>query len=130
VPSEDGDNWTVRTIASTRLLDVAEPCLGPHHFSYWDLEGAADAAEEAQKRQSEGIALYSSFSPRPQPFAVVVTGSRIDSPLARASLDGAPPKVPHFPAFLSHDVLKSKEEYQAKMFPRFRDAEPRTVDVF
>jgi hypothetical protein len=117
VPSEDGDNWTVKTIASTRLLDVAEPCLGPHHFSYWDFEGAADAAEEAEKRQSEGTALSSSssFSPRPQPFAVDVTGSRIDGPLARASSDGAPPKVPHFPAFLAHYVLKSKEEYQSKM---------------
>jgi len=87
----------VKTIAPTRLLDVAEPCLGPHHFSYWDFEGAADAAEEAEKRQSEGIALSSSsFSPRPQPFAVDVTGSRIDGPLARASPDGAHPKVPHF----------------------------------
>ena len=117
VPSEDGDNWAVKTIASTRLLDVAEPCLGPHHFSYWDFEGAADAAEEAEKRQREGIALSSSssFSPRPQPFAVDVTGSRIDGPLTRASPDGAPPKVPHFPAFLAHYVLKSKEEYQSKM---------------
>ena len=118
VPAKYVGNSHVKTIASTRLLDVAEPCLGPHHFSYWDFEGAADEAEEAEKRQREGIALYSSssFSPRPQPFAVDVTGSRIDGPLARASPDGEPPKVPDFPAFLAHYFLKSKEEYQAKVF--------------
>jgi hypothetical protein len=43
----------VKTIARTKFLDVAEPCLGPHHFSFWDLSGAVDALEREEEQEGE-----------------------------------------------------------------------------
>jgi len=124
LPRDNGNNRHVKTVAATRMLDVAEPCLGAHHFAYWDFEGAvADAAAAASAAASAADASASSSSPsspsparrRPQPFAVDVEGARIDGPYSRVAPGDPPPRVPHAPAFLAHYVLKSKEEYEAKM---------------
>ena len=142
LPRDNGNNRHIKTIAATRMLDIAEPCLGAHHFAYWDFEGAVEAAEAAaavaageEKKGGGGggvvvaeaaadasanaSAVSSSSSPsfarRPQPFAVDVEGARIDGPYSRVPPGESPPRVPHAPAFLAHYVLKSKEEYKGKV---------------
>jgi len=123
LPRDNGNNRHIKTVAATRMLDVAEPCLGAHHFAYWDFEGAV-AAEEEESDDDGVVAASASASdtissrpspPPPQPFAVDVQGDRIDGPYSRVAPGERAPKVPHAPAFLAHFVLKSKEEYAAKM---------------
>lgn len=52
--ANESENAHVKTIARTALLDVAEPCLGPHHFSFWDLKGAVDKLERQEIEMEEG----------------------------------------------------------------------------
>lgn len=53
LPRDNGNNRHIKTVASTRMLDISEPCLGAHHFAYWDFEGAV-AAEEEKRTKEEG----------------------------------------------------------------------------
>ena len=125
------ENAHVKTIARTDYLDVAEPCLGPHHFSFWDLGAAVD---ELEKRQVEGeedddaeeeggeaekeesLPWWASttdlvLSPS-APYPVDVRGRRLDGPVA-ADFESATP--PFSPAFLAHYAIKSREDYRKKM---------------
>lgn len=138
--SHEMESAHVKTIARTALLDVAEPCLGPHHFSFWDLKGAVDELErqeeepemeeeeekellQPEEEEQEEVRGEEGASKKKQreislalsasaPYPVDVCGKRLDGPVA---IDFETAKPPFAPAFLAHYAIKSREDYSKKM---------------
>jgi hypothetical protein len=129
VPAEDG----IKTSALTRLLDIAEPSLGPHHFSYWDFEGAADAAEEAKRGHRSYffafvVVVFLTSTPNFCSRRDMITHRRLSCP--RLSRRRAPKgsAFSRLPGPQRREFKRGIPAYDV-LGLWFRDAEPETEDI-
>ena len=90
LPADSGSNRHVKTIASTRMLDISESCMGPHHFAFWDFEKAvSEAEEESEKKEME--------KEKSEADVAVVAGSPSLSPALPSLPQPPPPRHPPHP---------------------------------